>query len=177
MGLFDKVFGKSQSQKEADIHRLAEVLFAINVMSAGEVFDEESDKTKGGIFEGILLASITTLKSVKYEKPATYALFEKKYMSLIGRAAVKSGVDELIDGDFSKFVNNRFQLYGKINHGAADLEGNMNKVVYNIFENPLQFESGFSTNLIENLQRMLAITTLIQVVNGKREIAYKEIGM
>ena len=82
---------------------------------------------------------------------------------------------DLIDSDYSEFVNNRFQLYGKMSKDSD--HQTMSIIVYNIFENPLQLEGGFCTNPIEMLLGMQKIVSCIGLTDDMRKFVYKKLGL
>lgn len=169
MGLFNNFFG---NQKESH----AKLILLAGVTSSKIMF-EKNQISKSAVFEVLLFSSLHILRTYQQKRPQQYSNFEADYFIELYKFAKNEGLLDKIPGDFTEFVNNRFQLYGQqLNLMENDSEGTFipAKIAFNFYITPLLLNSGDNIDLYAIMIMTMKIKQLFRALEDSIDIVLKE---
>lgn len=157
MSILSKFFGSESSSRNFLDNESAGKLMLMGILvSCPTLFNDnwtDYTRRKGQTFEVIIFSTLIILRKFRKIRPSHYSKFEEDIFNQIHNFARKEQIISMLPCDFSDFINSRFILYDEefsfVEDEAVKFPA---KTVYNLFEKPLQINSGVCEDLFKIME-------------------------
>lgn len=160
MGFLSSFFGKKRELSDQMVFELIDKgskLYFSKIIASNR---------NGAKFEASLINALFLLKTAKSMAPRHYSLIENKVFSCLRELSDNYKITSQIGMSYSDFINLRFEQYTIELEPVLDSKGKIiaSKTYYNLFDRPLQAQSGQLLDPIIHMEFLRVFTSYLRMI-------------